>query len=68
MPRRLGAPLKACRKCKMLVPLNVNTCPNCGSKDFSEDWSGMVIIIRHDSILAEKLGIKNPGKYALKVR
>ncbi|RLE78371.1 MAG: DNA-binding protein [Thermoprotei archaeon] len=68
MPRRIGAPLKACRKCKMLVPLNVGMCPNCGSRDFSDDWSGMVIILDESSILAEKLGIKAPGRYALKVR
>ena len=68
MPRRLGVQLKACRKCKMLVPLNVNICPNCNSRDFSEDWSGMVIILSEDSTLAKKLGIKNIGKYAIKVR
>jgi len=66
--RRVGAPLKACRKCKMLVPLNINMCPNCGSKDFSDDWSGMAVILREDSILAKKLGIRTPGKYALRVR
>lgn len=68
MPKRLGIALKACRKCKMLVPLNVNVCPNCGSKDFSEDWSGLVIIFDLSSVLAKELGIKMPGKYALKVR
>jgi len=52
----------------MLVPLNINMCPNCGSKDFSDDWSGMAVILREDSILAKKLGIRTPGKYALRVR
>ncbi len=67
--RRAGISLKACRRCKLLVPLKTDSCPNCGSRDFSTDWIGMVIISDAErSILAEKLNIEKPGKYALKVR
>jgi len=67
--RRAALPLKACRKCKMLVPLRTEQCPNCGSNDFSTDWSGLVIILDPEkSVLADRLEIRRPGKYALKVR
>ncbi|RLE66876.1 MAG: DNA-binding protein [Thermoprotei archaeon] len=67
--RKVGISLKACRRCKLLVPLKFDSCPNCGSHDFSTDWVGMIIIEDVErSILARKLDIKKPGKYALKVR
>lgn len=44
-------------------------CPICNSASLSKDWSGYVVIIDpKESIIAEKLEIKLPGKYALKVR
>lgn len=62
-------PFKACRKCKYLVPHDEEKCPKCGSTDFTEEWEGMVIIIDpEDSKIAEILGIKEPGRYAIKVR
>ncbi len=68
MPRR-KLPLKACLKCKYLVELRAEICPNCGSKDFSEEWEGLVIIIDVDkSEIADVLNITKPGRYALKVR
>ncbi|RLE71469.1 MAG: DNA-binding protein [Thermoprotei archaeon] len=67
--RKAGISLKACRRCKMLVPPKVDSCPNCGSHDFSTDWVGMIIIEDVErSVLAKKLNIEKPGKYALKVR
>lgn len=45
-----------------------NICPFCGSPT-SEHWQGYVIIIDPQrSKIAQKMGIKMPGKYALKVR
>jgi len=69
VPRRRGLPLKACVKCKRLVEPKVEVCPNCGSRVFSDDWEGLVVILDPESsIVSERLGIEKPGMYALKVR
>jgi DNA-directed RNA polymerase subunit E" len=58
---------KACKNCHMLV--TGQTCPNCKTSSLSSDYSGVVIIFdTENSQIAEKLKIKNKGKYALKVR
>ncbi|HDJ96844.1 MAG: DNA-binding protein [Thermoprotei archaeon] len=68
MPRKRGLPLKACIKCKMLVEPRIEVCPNCGSRVFSNEWTGLVIIMDVEkSLVAKKLNIKTPGMYALKV-
>ena len=44
-------------------------CPICGSKEFSTEWSGIIIVTDPaKSIVANKLGISKPGRYALRVR
>ncbi len=70
MGRRVRAPpFKACRRCKSLVPREATRCPVCGSTDLTEDWEGAIIVIDPEkSILAKKLEITRPGRYALKVR
>ena len=69
MPKRKALPLKACVKCKRLVEPKVGVCPNCGSRVFSDDWVGLVIILDvENSIVSKKLEITSPGMYALKVR
>lgn len=63
-----GKVFKACRRCKALVDRNTEICPVCGSRDFSDEWEGVLIIIdpaRSD--LAKMLGIEKPGRYAIKV-
>ncbi|OYT48971.1 MAG: DNA-binding protein [Desulfurococcales archaeon ex4484_42] len=61
-------PFKACTKCKYLVPHEVGKCPICGSESFTDEWSGMVIIIDVDkSEIAKMLDIKVPGRYAIKL-
>ncbi len=56
----------ACRKCRTLT--NEKVCPNCGSSDFSNEWSGLVIVINPErSQVAKTLTISKPGRYALKV-
>ena len=58
--------MKACRKCHKLTTRS--TCPYCGESK-SEHWQGYLIVIdAKNSKIAEKMGIKMPGKYALKVR
>jgi len=44
-------------------------CPNCKSSNLSDDWTGIVIVMDpKNSKIAEKMGIRVPGKYAIRVR
>jgi DNA-directed RNA polymerase subunit E" len=57
--------LNACKNCHILTSENI--CPNCAVPT-SKRWRGYVIIRDPDkSQIAEKMNIKKPGKYALKV-
>ncbi|OYT52239.1 MAG: DNA-binding protein [Desulfurococcales archaeon ex4484_204] len=70
MPARRGKvkPFKACTKCKHLVPHEVGKCPVCGSESFTDDWAGMVIIVDVErSDIAKMLGLKHPGRYAIRL-
>ena len=56
----------ACRKCKCVTIGKV--CPICKSSDLTPDWRGIVLIVDPiNSVVANSLGIKEKGKYALKV-
>nr|MDO8080231.1 transcription elongation factor subunit Spt4 [Candidatus Freyarchaeota archaeon] len=58
---------KACKNCHLIV--TEQTCPYCKTSALSSDYSGVVMIFDpENSQIAEKLKIKNKGKYALKVR
>ncbi len=58
----------ACKKCKRIFEEKVQECPYDGSKDFSSVWKGMVLIIDPErSEIAKELGIKESGRYAIKV-
>ncbi len=62
-------PLKACRKCRALAEREAESCPICGSKDFTDDWEGMIVIINPEqSEIAKLLNITKPGRYAIKIR
>ncbi len=73
VPRRRGRrrPLpgyKACRNCRAVIPENESTCPYCGSKDFTDEWYGLIIIINPEkSSLAKMLGINRRGMFAIDV-
>ncbi|MEM2175723.1 MAG: transcription elongation factor subunit Spt4 [Archaeoglobaceae archaeon] len=57
----------ACRNCK-IISSDAIVCKNCGSSDLTKEWYGYVIIVSPEkSEIAKMLGIKNPGKYALRV-
>jgi DNA-directed RNA polymerase subunit E" len=58
----------ACRKCKYILAEDEKKCPSCGGSEFSDEWSGIVIIIDTSSSLANIIGAKIPGRYAIKVR
>ncbi|MBW2985149.1 DNA-directed RNA polymerase subunit E'' [Candidatus Woesearchaeota archaeon] len=58
---------KACKKCKLFV--EEASCPICKSNQFSTNWQGRIIILdTENSIIANKLGTKKEGEYAIKVR
>ena len=59
--------LKACTSCRTLVEREVEVCPHCGSKEFTEEWSGVIITIDpENSELAKALNITGKGRYAVK--
>jgi DNA-directed RNA polymerase subunit E" len=59
---------KACRDCH-LISEDVEKCPACHGANLSKDWSGFVVVVDvPHSVIAKKMQIDQPGKYALKVR
>lgn len=58
---------KACRRCKLFV--EGDTCPQCSTSVFSNSWQGRLFINdAAKSLIAEKIGIKIKGEYAIKIR
>jgi len=58
--------LNACKNCHILTKETV--CPNCAVPT-SKRWQGYLVIRDPaNSQIAEKMNIKKPGKYALKVK
>ena len=58
---------KACKKCKMFVTGDV--CPGCKGNAFSTSWQGRLYIHNvSKSLIANKIGIKVKGEYAIKVK
>ena len=58
--------MRACRKCHILS--NRSTCSYCDEQT-SEHWHGYLLVVDpNKSQIAEKMKLKLPGKYALKVR
>lgn len=56
----------ACRKCKCVFVGKV--CPLCKSSDLTPDWTGVVIVADpQNSSIAKTLGIKEKGKFALRI-
>jgi DNA-directed RNA polymerase subunit E" len=61
-------PLKACRRCGALAPLDAKICPICGSTEFTESWEGLIIIFDPEkSEVAREINITKPGIYAIKI-
>lgn len=64
--------MRACRRCRRIeTDKTVNQCQGqgCQSHDLSEDFSGIVIVIDYEkSEIAQRMGITENGKYAVKVR
>lgn len=61
---------QACTTCRRLIRDDEqNACPNCGATGFSDDYSGLVVIINpEESDVAERMDIESAGPFTLKVR
>lgn len=58
---------KACRSCRYIT--SDDHCPLCQGTELTKDWEGYILLINSDdSIVAEEIGAKSPGKYALKIK
>jgi DNA-directed RNA polymerase subunit E" len=58
---------KACANCHYLT--KENACPKCKSGSLSEDFGGLVVLFDPESsAIAKAMGVKDKGRYALKVR
>ena len=58
---------KVCKRCKLFV--DGNECPICKGSTFSTTWQGRLYVIdANESMIANKVGIKEKGEYAIKVR
>lgn len=58
---------KVCKNCRYFV--TENECPVCKGTDLATSWKGRIIVIdAGKSEIAEKMGIKVKGEYALKVK
>ena len=58
---------KVCKSCRIFV--KTNECPQCKGKDLTTSWKGRVIIFSPEkSEVAKKMGIKEKGEYAIKIR
>lgn len=58
---------KVCKECGFLNSSKVKKCENCGSNQFLDKYKGQVVVFdAENSEVAKKLGIDNPGKFALK--
>ncbi len=57
---------KACKHCRMIT--SEDTCIYCNIKT-SGEWFGFVYIVNpEESEIAQKLGVKINGRYALRIR
>jgi len=56
---------KVCRKCKIFV--TGTNCPECKGTQFTESWKGKITVFKpEESVMAQKIGIKKAGVYAVK--
>lgn len=45
-----------------------NICPSCKSGETTTSFQGVVVVFDPSSVVGQKLGITEPGKYALRVK
>ena len=57
----------ACKECHLI--LEDKSCPRCPDSEVSREWQGFVEVLNPEkSDLAKDMGIRTPGRYALRVR
>ena len=57
----------ACKECHLI--LEEKSCPRCPDSEVSLEWQGFVEVLDPEkSDLAKEMGIRTPGRYALRVR
>tara|TARA_B100000945_G_scaffold5081_1_gene4242 strand:- start:142 stop:327 length:186 start_codon:yes stop_codon:yes gene_type:complete len=57
----------ACKECHLI--LEEGSCPRCPDSEVSREWQGFVEVLDPEkSELAKEMGIRTPGRYALRVR
>jgi DNA-directed RNA polymerase subunit E" len=62
------AKTKACKLCKTIVEEG-EKCPSCGSKELTEGFKGRIVVLDPEkSELAQKVGLKEKGNFAIKTR
>ncbi len=58
---------KVCKKCRLFV--DGNECLICHGNQFTTNWQGRISILDpNKSMIAEKVGCKAKGDYAIKSR
>jgi RNA polymerase subunit RPABC4/transcription elongation factor Spt4 len=58
---------KVCKYCKLFV--EGSECPNCKNNQFLVNWKGRLHILNPEkSFIAQNVGAKAKGEYAIKVR
>ncbi|MBT3405024.1 DNA-directed RNA polymerase subunit E'' [archaeon] len=59
---------KACKICRTVYE-GKEKCPSCGSKEHTETIKGRIIVINPEkSEIANKIGLKTKGEFAIKTR
>lgn len=59
--------MKACRECKYIYTEG-HQCPSCESTEHTDKYGGLIIVLDPvNSKLAERMGAKTPGSYAVRV-
>ena len=58
---------KACKNCRSIV--EGEACALCKDSQLTKNWEGYILLFNTDgSQVAEAIGAKAPGKYALKIK
>jgi DNA-directed RNA polymerase subunit E" len=58
--------LKACKNCRTIT--DQPKCPRCGG-EVSREWQGYLVVMDPErSEIAKKMGIRDAGRYALRVK
>ena len=59
---------KACRTCRAVMEGDVKECSFCKNNTFTTFWRGYVVVINPEqSEIAQKMGVKKDGKFALRL-